>query len=185
MHMRGYDEIIRIVTRFLNEKKIPYMLVGAVSVAYYGMPRTSADIDIVIQLGGRIGEFAGFLKKNHFSVDEDGVKLALDEKSHFTVFDDKSPYRLDVKGVYTELGRETFRRRRKVNFYGQKVWINSPEDVVVFKLLFRSEKDLTDAKYVLLKQGKGLDKKYLEKKVKEMKLEKIYLKVLRSIKDVR
>lgn len=39
--MRKFEEIIEITADFLNSEEIPYMFVGAITVGYYGIPRTT------------------------------------------------------------------------------------------------------------------------------------------------
>ncbi len=46
--MRKFEEIIELTADFLNLEKIPYMFVGAIAIGYYGIPRTTQDIDVVI-----------------------------------------------------------------------------------------------------------------------------------------
>src|SRR3989338_866609 len=176
--MRDFEEIVKIVTAFLNENKIPYMVVGAISVSYYGNPRSTHDVDLIVVLNEEaIKKFTDFLTKNDFYVDADDIRAALKEKSHFSVLDNQSNYRLDVKWIYSELDSETFARRREINAYGQKMWINSPEDTIIFKLKFGSEQDFIDAEKVFIQQKDNLDRAYLERKVKELKLEMEYKKL--------
>jgi len=41
--MREFYEIAKLVVGFLNKNKLPYMVVGAFSLAIFGAPRTSQD----------------------------------------------------------------------------------------------------------------------------------------------
>ncbi len=178
--MRDFEEIVKIATAFLNENKIPYMAVGAISVSYYGNPRSTHDVDLIVVFNDEtIEKFAEFMNKNDFYVDVDDIRAALKERSHFSVLDNQSNYRLDVKGIYSDLDSETFSRRREITAYGQKIWINSPEDTIIFKLKFGSEQDFTDAEKVFMQQKGNLDRAYIEKKVKELKLEKEYKKLIK------
>lgn len=178
--MRKYGDVLRVVIEFLNKNKIPYMVVGAVSIAIYGQPRTSEDIDLLIKLEGSIKKFVGFLKKNDFSVSAADIKKALNEKSHFTVFDRLSVYRLDVKGIYTQFDRESFARRRKNLIHGMELWVNSPEDAILSKLSFGSEQDLMDARSIFLLQKK-LDMRYLAQSATRMG---VYDKLKNLLKEI-
>ena len=177
--MREYSEIVKLVASFLEENNIPYVIVGAISVAAWGSPRTSHDIDLMVALDQNIEKFVDFLKKNDFHVSVDEVKAALKEKSHFTVFDELSIFRLDVKGVYTEFDKDTLERRRKVKLYDQDIWVSSPEDLILAKINFGSEQDLNDARSVILRQ-KSLDMNYLRKKARELG---IYDKLVKLLKE--
>ncbi|MBI4451604.1 hypothetical protein HY642_06535 [Candidatus Woesearchaeota archaeon] len=169
--MREYYDVLKLVLGFLNDEHIPYMAVGAISVAIWGSPRTSQDIDIIIVIKEEdITRFARFCKKHHLSADEEEIKDALNEKSHVTVFDEESVYRLDVKGVYDELDRITFARRTKVHFRDFDLWVNTPEDSILAKLVYGSPQDLDDAKTMLLRQEGKLDLAYLKTQAQRFKV---------------
>lgn len=43
-------EILKLVTRRLNEAKLPYMVTGSTALAFYTQPRMTRGIDIVVAL---------------------------------------------------------------------------------------------------------------------------------------
>jgi hypothetical protein len=47
--MSQFELLIKTIS-FLNDEKIPYMLVGSFVSSIYGEPRTTQDVDLVIQL---------------------------------------------------------------------------------------------------------------------------------------
>lgn len=180
--MRSYEEIIKIITSFLNKHNIPYMVVGATAVSIYGNPRTSMDIDFLIVLGDKIKDFVNFLKENNFDADIKDIKIAFKEKSHSTIFDNLSVFRLDIKGVYTQFDKESLERRRVIKVKNTKINLCSPEDLILCKLDFGSEQDLNDARSILLRQ-KNLDLNYLKKKSKKMKIFDKLKNLLEEIKQ--
>lgn len=171
MEERDIFEILELVTEFLNKEKIPYMIVGGITLAYHGLPRTTEDIDILILLQEKkIKEFVDFMTKNDFLIDEEDIKDAFREKSHFTIVDTKSIYRLDIKGIYNELDKDSFRRRIKINFNNLTFYVNTSEDAIIAKLIFGSPKDLEDAKQIFLRKKNKLDINYIKEKCKEYKV---------------
>ncbi len=169
--MRDFYSIIKLTVNFLNKNNIPYMVVGAVSVAIWGSPRTSQDIDFLIILKEEnIKKFLEFCNKTGLSADEDEIKQALKEKSHVTIFDNESVYRLNIKGIYDELDKITFSRRKKVKFRNLNIWVNTPEDSILAKLVYGSPQDLNDAKSIFLRQKEGIDINYLKKQAKYFKV---------------
>ena len=128
---------------------------------------SSQDIDLLIYLKDEdIGKMAEFCRKNKLAADEEEIKGAFRAKSHVTIFDDESSYRLDIKGVYDELDKLTFSRRKKVNFRDLVLFVNTPEDSILAKLVYGSQQDLNDAKTMLLRQKGKLDMGYLKKEAK-------------------
>ena len=171
MEERELFDILKLVTDFLNKEKIPYMIVGGITLAYHGLPRTTEDIDILIFLEEhKIKKFADFMEKNDFLIEEEEIKAALKEKSHFSVFDNKSIFRIDIKGVYDDLDRDSFSRRKNIHFMGLNLFINTPEDAIIAKLVFGSYRDLEDAKGIILRHGKELDLNYIKDKCKKHKV---------------
>jgi hypothetical protein len=55
------DEVVIAVLTALDAAGVPHMLVGSLSTNYYGIPRSSKDADLVIELAGRPVEEVGRL----------------------------------------------------------------------------------------------------------------------------
>jgi hypothetical protein len=79
-----------------------------------------------------------FLKENGFHADEYDMRAALKEKSHCTVEDKDTMFRLDIKGVYSEMDERALRNKRKVDLNDIAIWIATPEDTIVNKLVIHS-----------------------------------------------
>ncbi len=167
--MRTIEHILDIVCEFLNKNSIDYVIVGGFAVLFYGNPRTTMDIDYVIQLEDEnIPVLIEFLQENGFHADEYDMRAALREKSHCTVEDKDTMFRLDIKGVYTEMDERTLRNKRKVDLNDIAIWIASPEDTIVNKLVFAREQDVKDALGILVRQYDVLDIGYLENTAKKI-----------------
>ncbi len=161
--MRTIEEILKLVCGFLNENDMDYVIVGGFAVLFYGNPRTTMDIDYVIQLSDEdIPVLIKFLQENGFFADEYDMRAALKEKSHCTVEDKETMFRLDIKGVYSEMDERALRNKRKIKFNDTAVYLASPEDTIANKLLFGREQDLEDALGIYVRQYDALDMDYLE-----------------------
>lgn len=167
--MRTIEEILKLVCSFLNENSVDYVIVGGFAVLFYGNPRTTMDIDYVIQLSDAdIPILVTFLQENGFHADEDDMRAAFREKSHCTVEDKGTMFRLDIKGVYGEMDERTLRNKRSVKLDETNVWIASPEDTIVNKLAFAREQDIKDALGIFVRQYDSLDIEYLEATAKKI-----------------
>ncbi len=109
-----------------------------------------------------------FLKENGFHADEYDMRAALKEKSHCTVEDKDTMFRLDIKGVYSEMDERALRNKRKVDLNDIAIWIATPEDTIVNKLVFAREQDIKDALGILVREYDTLDMDYLEKTTKSI-----------------
>ena len=130
------------------------MLVGSLSSNFYGVPRSTLDADLVIELGSR----------NLASVLE-GLKdrVRLDPQMVFETVTMSRALRADIVGMdftieFFLLGddpyhQERFRRRRRVPYYGRDVCFPTREDVVVQKVRWARPKDVEDIRGILAVQG--------------------------------
>jgi len=167
--MRTVEQILDIVCEFLNKNSINYVIVGGFAVLFYGNPRTTMDIDYVIELADEnITELIQFLEQNGFHADEYDMRTAFKEKSHCTVEDKETLFRLDIKGVYGDMDERALRNKRLVKLDGSSVWIASPENTILNKLVFAREQDIKDALGILVRQYDSLDKVYLEETAKKI-----------------
>ena len=85
----------------------------------------------------------------------------------FNVFLRDTPQKIDfIVRQDSDYELEKFDRRRQVNIDGQLVWMISPEDLVLSKLVWaknsRSELQLRDVRSILKAQT-GLDSGYLDR----------------------
>ena len=176
--MRTIDEILKVVCIFLDKHEIDYVIVGGFAVLFYGNPRTTMDIDYVIQLvEENIPELIKFLQDNSFHADEYDMRTAIKERSHCTVEDKETMFRLDIKGVYGEMDERTLRNKKKVAINDIAIWIASPEDTIANKLVFAREQDIKDALGIYVRQYETLNMDYLENTAKR-------IGVIRGLKDL-
>lgn len=73
------DALLRLV-RALDETGIRYALTGAAAVGYYGIPRTSMDIDVVISgnlSNPRIEALSKSLSRNGFAISKEEIHRAV------------------------------------------------------------------------------------------------------------
>ncbi len=176
--MRRIEEVIRAITKILEEEKVDYVIVGGIAVAAWGNIRTTRDVDIILFINEKDADaLEGALKKEKFSIQAEDIRDALKERSHFTIFDDLSEYYMDAKGIYSENDRLTLKRRREVNLADFGFYIASPEDTIANKLLFGSDQDMRDAEGIYVRQFGNLDMAYLEERCKKLEVYDDFLRM--------
>jgi len=160
--MEEFSEILRFVCDFLNKNKIQYVIVGGVAVMYHGVPRTTVDIDIIMQMDDeQIPTFVEFLNSRGFASSATDIRAAFAENSHSTSFFKDTLLRLDIQGVNSAFDRMTLDRAIEVNLFGTLVRIGSIENTFVNKILFQGEQDLRDALGILKRNSDNLDFEYI------------------------
>jgi len=148
----------------LDKVGLEYMLVGSFSSMYYSFPRSTTDADFVIGTPDwDAQELAALL----------GDEFKLDPQLSFETFGGLIKNEIQIKGTpfRVKLIRLTnqpfdlsrFERRRRIVLAGIEVWIPSPEDVILQKLIWCRAKDQEDILGVIVVNQETLDRGYLEK----------------------
>jgi hypothetical protein len=130
-------QFLRILIRFFEQNNISYMLSGSVAMSTYTLPRFTRDFDFIVHL--KPEDVAPLMEQfsDGYYCDEDAVKEAIISKGMFNIIDHKSSYKADFMILKDEPYRLTeFDRRKKVNFLEMSVYIVSPEDLLISKLIW-------------------------------------------------
>jgi hypothetical protein len=142
------------------------MLTGSMVSNYWGVPRTTHDLDFVIQVPGRseqrlIEEFRG-----DYVLDEEGIRAAYQPPYQFNAIDTRSALKVDFWLLQPRpFERTMFDRRLEVTLFGERAWICTAEDAILHKLYWNnispSERQIGDAANVITVQSDNLDFAYL------------------------
>ncbi len=133
-------EFLNTLIRFFDQHNIPYMLSGSVAMSIYTLPRTTRDFDFVVQLKEeKISDLAAQFKEGYY-FNEDAVRDAIRHKGIFNIIDHKSNYKADFVILKGETYRQTeFARRKQIQFMEMVLYIVSPEDLLISKLIWVQE----------------------------------------------
>lgn len=176
--MRTPEEILKLVCSHLDETGTEYAIVGGFVVMYFGRPRATADIDIVLSMkDADIGVFTDFLMNNGFFASEEDMRLAFSEGSHCTVEDRETLFRLDIVKASIEMDMRVLEHKVEVDLDGVILYMASAEDTIINKLLFDREMDFQDALSIHVRQSGKLDLDYLEENCERLGCRKRWEKV--------
>ena len=171
-------EVLKIVTRRLNEAEISYMISGSIAANYYTVPRMTRDIDIVIELEqGDIDKFVGLFEKD-FYLNRETVMNEVSRQGMFNLIHNRYVIKIDfIINKSSAYQQGAFSRRKQVLIEQSPMWFVSAEDLVISKLLWakdsHSEMQLKDVAN-LMETVDNLDSKYINNWVRELGLEQIY-----------
>lgn len=176
-------EALRIVTGRLDRESIPYMVTGSMAVNYYGVPRMTRDIDIVVELVVADLDRVCDLLQDDFYVERETVRESLERRATFNVIHTTLVVKVDfVVRKDTEYRRTEFARRRRVLLEGHPFFIVTPEDLIISKLEWaretRSEMQLGDVRN-LLGSALEIDRAYVEQWITRLGLRALYREVSR------
>lgn len=130
----------------LNEHKVRYMVIGAMTFPFYGYSRTTLDIDIFIEATDENAEKTlKALKRFGYDVTDITIKDLLSKKlliRQYAVETDIHPF---VSGVSFE---EVWKSRVKGDFEGVSVYFPSLKKIIKMKEAAGRAKDKEDLKYL-------------------------------------
>lgn len=158
--------VLRLVANRLDEASVAYMVSGSVAMSYYAEPRMTRDIDIVIELGVTGADRMVQLFSDQFHCDVEVIRDAIRRRSMFNLIHTQLVVKVDFIVRQESPYRLTeFDRRRSVQLAGFQIWIVSPEDLVLSKLVWakpsHSELQLADVRN-LVATISTLDWPYIE-----------------------
>jgi hypothetical protein len=171
-------EVMQRITAALDRAGIAYMLSGSFSSAYYGAPRSTQDIDLVIAATpAQLRAFVQSLSSDRYYADLDAALEAHRRQSLFNVIDLATGWKIDlIIRKSRAFSQEEFNRRQLVNLLDTPLFVASAEDVIIAKLewskLAQSQRQVEDVAAILRVRSELLDQSYLEKWIIELGITK-------------
>jgi len=168
--------VFQKLTSALDRSGIAYMLTGSFAGAYYSAPRATQDIDVVISATpAQLRAFTERLPRNEYYVDVDAALEAHKRQSLFNVLDLATGWKIDlIIRKSRAFSQEEFHRRKMIHLQGIPLFVASAEDIIVSKLewakLGQSQRQIEDVAAILRTGGDSLDRAYLEKWIRELRL---------------
>lgn len=163
------QSLLAHVLEALDDVGVAYMVTGSMASSIQGEPRSSHDIDIVVQLGGRaVGALLARFPAPEFYVSDEAARSAIRDRSMFNVLALSSGDKVDFWLLtHDPFDRTRFDRRVDVELFGRKVSVSSPEDTILQKLLWSrhsggNERQERDALAVYELQFTRLDQPYMD-----------------------
>jgi hypothetical protein len=168
------SEFLRRLVSMLDTAAVPYMLAGSFASAYHGTPRTTQDVDLVIDPGREtLDAFVSQALEAGYYVDRDHAHEALRQRRQFNVLDPRSGWKADLVVLKDRaFSREEFGRRKSATMFGADVFVASAEDTILSKLEWAarsgSERQLADVAGIVRLKGAILDRAYVERWAREL-----------------
>jgi hypothetical protein len=157
----------------LEHAGIPFMVTGSYGSSHHGMPRTTNDLDIVIDpTADQLAKLCT-LPAERFYVSAAAAQDALRHRYMFNVIDTAGGYKVDfIIRKDRPFSLEEFARRRPAQVQGRTVYVASAEDIILSKLEWNlqtpSERQVQDALDVAIVQWPQLDRVYLRRWASEL-----------------
>lgn len=143
------------------------MIIDGFANLAWGVPRTTQDVDITVQVAEE--DLSDFLRKigKGFSVlprdPEDFVK-----ETRVLPVETSNEVRIDLIFAGLPYEETALGRAKEVEIQGIGVRICSPEDLIIHKIISERPRDREDVEGIFRRQGTNLDFVYLDRIVHEL-----------------
>jgi hypothetical protein len=161
-------ELLRYLVEVLEDLGVEYMIGGSQASMYYGEPRLTRDVDVVVELALRdLPALAARFPPSDFHLDEQSAREAIAAAGQFNIIHPTSGLKIDV---YVNPDRpydraRLARRQRLPILPGVEAYFARPEDVILYKLLYHrqvpSDLHLRDVLGILRVSRGQLDEAYI------------------------
>jgi hypothetical protein len=162
------EEFLVAIAERLETAGVPFMVAGSHGSSFHSQPRTTNDVDFVIDpTPAQLDRFLTLLEERYY-VSHDAAREALGRRSMFNVIDSEAGWKADlIVRKDRPFSIEELRRRQTHTLHGKSLPIATAEDVILTKLEWNritpSERQLRDALNVATAQWPTLDRDYLRK----------------------
>ncbi|MFX0097550.1 MAG: hypothetical protein ACFE7E_07305 [Candidatus Hodarchaeota archaeon] len=168
--MDTFEGLIRRIVENLNTTRTDYMFTGALAASYYGTPRTTMDVDIVVKVAPeKINtHLVTPLRNAEIQVDERKIGDAFESGYRIvTLMDKRTPFTVDI--ILSEKNLE----KKRGTILGLSTFYQTPEGLILSKLRMikatvpkeRAFKDKDDVKAIL--RYTDVDMKALKRRARE------------------
>ena len=174
------EKLLTKIGAILEALRMPYMIVGSFASSSHGIPRSTNDLDVVIDPTPE--GFAALLEQfpdASYYLSKTAAREALSARGQFNVVEYATGWKVDfILRKASDHGREAFARRSPTEMLGVTLETASPEDTILSKLewakLGGSDRQLDDAAGVIRVQGESLDIAYIERWVRVLALDEAW-----------
>lgn len=178
-----FVETLEWICNKLESSNIPYMITGGSAVGFWGHIRTTMDIDILIRIHDE--QIDPFLRsvENDVYVDIEEARKAILERRIFNIILNKTCFKVDLIPLKDDIyEREKFKNRIKINFQRRDIFVITPEDLIISKLIWSksaggSEGQIKDCESMYRLNCENLDLNYVKKWVKILGIEDEFSKL--------
>jgi hypothetical protein len=152
--LEAYYDLVRRLVKSFDSARVDYVFTGALAASFYGIPRTTVDVDVMVQVSDskQRSELVSALEMAGLCVDEREIDRAVESGYRIATFrDTKTSYSVDVILSGEKL------EKRAGTVAGLPTFYQSPEGLILAKLRMikatvpreRALKDREDVKAIL------------------------------------
>ncbi|MGH7543396.1 MAG: nucleotidyl transferase AbiEii/AbiGii toxin family protein [Gemmatimonadota bacterium] len=163
-----FGRILGALTRALEGRDLPFMVIGGQAVLVHGQPRLTLDIDITLGVEpDRLVTVLEICAELDLDPLPEEVEPFVRETFVLPALHEETRIRVDFVFSTTPYERQAIQRAVRVEIGGTEVPFATAEDLILHKLFAGRPRDREDALGVVRRQGKKLDWSYLDRWARE------------------
>jgi hypothetical protein len=191
----SYQDFVSLVIQALEAAEVSYMIGGAVAAWAWGEPRSTLDLDLVVNIPSEsVNRLSKEFEKRDMPVPADIIlDNILETRADLPInaIHIYSGYKVDLYPLREgdDLRASAFERRQRIDF-GEplgEAYLHSPEDLIIYKLWYYSlsqqTKHLRDITSIVLTIDERLDYSYIEYWVNRKGLAVLWQEMLAKIRS--
>lgn len=178
-------QLLNLVVCRLATLGIPSMLTGSLASSLQGEPRSTHDVDLLIDMNlSQVDPFMELFSPPEFYLGKSAVQEAIQQRRMFNLLNLENGDKVDFWLVTDDpFDQCRFHCRRQTNIGSTAVDVSTPEDTILMKLKSSvasggSEKQFHDAIRVYELQAAQLDMSYMESWLSALKIRGIWNRLL-------
>ena len=158
--MNALELALGALARFLEERQVPYMVIGGIANLVWGEPRATLDVDAsVLVEEAAWPELIRELRHAFRVIPREPVAFL--RETHVLPLETRDGIRIDLLWATLPYEHKAIARATMEEVAGHRVRVCRPEDLVIHKMVADRPKDREDVRAIVRLHGSRLDRKYL------------------------
>lgn len=165
--MNALERAVGSLARFLEERRIPYMVIGGIANLVWGEPRATIDVDASVLV--EEAAWPAFIKDLGTAfrvIPKDPVAFLRD--THVLPVETGDGIRIDLVWAKLPYEHKAIARATVEEVAGHRVRVCRPEDLMIHKIISERPQDREDVRAIVRQQGSRLDRRYLDQAVRAL-----------------
>ena len=169
--MPDFKALLSRLSRVLEEREVPFMIIGGQAVLLHGEPRLTQDVDVTLGVGpARLPDVLSACQELDFEPLPENVQDFVQSTFVLPAADRVTGIRVDLIFSTTAYEAEAISRAQRVEVGEAFVPFATAEDLIIHKLFAGRPRDIEDAVGVVRRKGPELDWDYLRRWAAEFAL---------------
>ena len=165
--MNALEQAVGSLARFLEERRIPYMVIGGIANLVWGQPRSTLDVDASVlveetawpSLIGELGRAFRMIPQH---------PMAFLRDTHVLPVETDDGVRIDLLWAKLPYEHKAIARATIEDVAGHRVRVCRPEDLIIHKIISERPRDREDVRAIVRHQGSRLDRRYLNQTIRNL-----------------